>query len=558
MKFRWVASIVCAMLIMGLMPAQCTEVLIKIDQVGAMKEPFNVGKSVFYTIIISNASHPMSYDLEMNIGPDIDDPSNKKTYSVPFEMRTKRVNDPIIFEVNFQDPDLRKGEFSKWLIEKNQTGAWEKAWYNLEFKMRHGGSFATGSPFYVEPKRDYTGRPALIKPFEEFEADVTPREGTNENNFTYRLDVLSSEADKIKLEIASARDGPWTDLGSQDYATPGSHQILIWPNKTLGFDFSVGYYRFTGKKQSDIFEGPFWPVQVNFDNATVKPPSGTPDKKFTYTLDLNASRSIEVVLNVLDVGTGKYFSAGRQSYANSSQWQRINWNNIGVTSQEEAIGQSSYYFSFHYPGSERYLNTTKNIKGSSYLGPNLSIVNIISNVAPLNGTVYTPFTYTARIDTSKPMSNIELEILPPGSRIFAPQGPQKYDRNDGILIWPNISFKAYPDALGMARYRFVVDGKSMPDEYPGPEIDVAVRKESAKPITGTDKFDYSAEVRSTRPQLEMELLYTDDGVTWERSGILKSYNRTLALASNPEGWMALTWNNQKWHSMIRVDEEGKR
>jgi hypothetical protein len=107
----------------------------------------------------------------------------------------------------------------------------------------------------------------------------------------------------------------------------------------------------------------------------------------------------------------------------------------------------------------------------------------------------------------------------------------------------------------MGRYRFVVDGNILPDEYMGPEIDVAIRKESPKPISGTDKFDYSAEVRSTRPQIEMELLYTDDGVTWERSGLMKNYNRTLALATDPEGWTTLTWKNQKWHSMIRVDEE---
>jgi hypothetical protein len=51
----------------------------------------------------------------------------------------------------------------------------------------------------------------------------------------------------------------------------------------------------------------------------------------------------------------------------------------------------------------------------------------------------------------------------------------------------------------------------------------------------------------------MELMFTDDGVTWKRSGLFRTYgsgNNSSAKAP----WVILTWQNQPWHNTIRVDE----
>jgi hypothetical protein len=89
-------------------------------------------------------------------------------------------------------------------------------------------------------------------------------------------------------------------------------------------------------------------------------------------------------------------------------------------------------------------------------------------------------------------------------------------------------------------------------EFSGPKIDVGVRNESFKKLPNNN-FDYTAEVRSIRPKVDMELMFTDDGVTWKRSGLFRTYNSgNNSSAEAP--WVTLTWQNQPWHKTIRVDE----
>jgi hypothetical protein len=95
-------------------------------------------------------------------------------------------------------------------------------------------------------------------------------------------------------------------------------------------------------------------------------------------------------------------------------------------------------------------------------------------------------------------------------------------------------------------------GSEVLGEFSGPEIDVAVRNESYYRRPDYN-FDYSAEVRSIRPQVDLELIFTDDGVTWKRSGLFRTYIRGNNAINQPP-WVTLTWQNQPWHNTIRVDE----
>ncbi|VVB63073.1 Uncharacterised protein [uncultured archaeon] len=479
--------------------------------------------------------------IELEVGPDSSDMTISKKFSMSdlnLYLGQGEAKD-FRFELNFLSPELRQGDFGRWFT--NGTGVWDRTWYRAKITQ------FIGEPIVLE---NYEGHPRIFKTFFDFKnAQVNPRQGSNKDIYGYEVTILGSYKDNISLKTGPSPEGPWADLGTREYATPNQLQTLKWNNNTLGFDFNIAYYKFVGRKNSTVFEGPFWPVTLEFKNASVAPPGGTPDRRFNYTLELNASRPIDVVLNVRDVGTGKYFAAKREGYGNASHWDRLKWKDITVTSQEEAFGASSYYFSFHYPGSEAYFDTSQKMTGMYYVGPNLSIVNIESQVTPSNGTIYTPFTYTANVATSKPTCNIELEILPPGSKIWAGQGIQEFERDEGNLVWPNLSFKASPDVLGMGRYRFMMDNVVLA-EFQGPEIDVAVRNESYKKA-GTGTFDYSAEVRSTRPSVEMELIYTDDGIIWVRSGLTKTY------ASDKQEWITMVWKSQPWHNTIRVDERKK-
>jgi len=179
-------------------------------------------------------------------------------------------------------------------------------------------------------------------------------------------------------------------------------------------------------------------------------------------------------------------------------------------------------------------------------------VKINASVTPARGSEYTQFTYTANITNSSISEfDIGLEIQDPSSNIWQSRGVQTYKTGFEIMTWRNLSFHSSPEVLGSGKYRFRIDDVVF-EEFVGPEIDIIVRNESYNRLPN-DNFDYSAEVKSTRPEVEMELMYTDDGVNWIRSGIIRTYLLGNNSISQPP-WIILKWDNQPWHKSIRVDE----
>jgi hypothetical protein len=523
--------------------AQAADVSVSVSQGGSSKEPLDVAKPVTYNVKLAGVSNAMRYDVTITMGPDLNDTTNYLTFTKSFSANPGAQN-AIQFDLNFMEPQLRRGEFGRWAANANRTEAWSGAWWKI--------SVTDLDPFTPDIQlSDYSGHPQLVKFIWLLkDATVTPSQGTNSQHFNYQVQLFSTVQDQLLLEVASSADGNWISIGERNYTNPNSWQTLTWNNVTLPFDFGAAAYRLTGRRQQ-TFEGPFWPIPVKFKNNTLYPPFGIPGRQFNYSLEVNASKPIDVLLNILDVATGKYFPAGLQNYENSSKWERLNWSGIKVTSSEDIVGKSSYYFSFHYPGSVNSFDSTKNMLGEVYPGPQISSVEVNSKVIPANGTIYTPFTYISNINTTKATADIELEVQPPNSTIWDAKGRQTYSKNNSVLIWPDISFRSSPKVLGLGKYRFML-GSEVIGEFSGPEIDVAVRNESyyRRP---DNNFDYSAEVRSTRPKVDMELMFTDDGVTWKRSGLFRTYgsaNNSSAKAL----WVILTWQNQPWHNTIRVDE----
>ena len=533
--------IIGAVILLSATPTLCQ---VSFSQGGMSAEPLSVDGTITYIIPITNEkSSTLSYSVTLTAGPDKDNTSIslEKTQSDIFvdPHQTKSV----AFNVNFHDSSINQGEFNQWLKDKNDARIWEKAWYHVEISQFRE---------QLGPLEDYNGHPRLMKTtFDYSDADVNPKQGTNENLYSYKVTILGSYKDNITLQVRPSQNVPWIDLDRREYSIPGSYQTLYWNNKSLNFDFNAAYYRFVGKIESQPKVGPVWPITLQFRNNTLSPLNGTPRTEFSYDLELNASKPIDVALNVLDPGTGKYFLAGSRSYVNSSTWEKLTWSGIKVTSNEDVAGQSNYNFSFHYPGSADSFNSTKDMLGQDYQGPYVNSWEIEANVTPVNGSIYTPFTYAARINSPKPTADIELQIQPPNNTIWQAQGMQTYSMSYNVLKWPNLSFRGSPEVLGVGKYRFVMDNAVL-GEFSGPKIDVAVRNESFKK-RADNNFDYTAEVRSTRPKVDMELMFTDDGVTWERSDLFRTYTSgNNSSAQMP--WVVLTWDNQPWHKTIRVDE----
>ncbi len=343
-------------------------------------------------------------------------------------------------------------------------------------------------------------------------------------------------------------NGPWTDLGSKEYATPNTLQTLRWDNKTLGFNFNIAYFKFAGRTNSEIFQGPFWPIAIAYRNSSVTPENGTSDTPFTYSIDINSSKAIDVELNVLDVSSGNYNSAGRLSYENVSQWKTLTWNGIRPSSTTDAKGESNYFFSCYYKDAEVPVTTTYKGTGRYYPGPSLAPIALKNwTVLPRNGTIFTPYTYSVQVESREPRFDVKLQTAPPRCDMWTDRGTVTYNGDNNTLTWAGISFDpSFAEAIGSGRYRFVADN-SVLGEFTGPNIDVAFKNMTYVSILNTPRFDYKVTVRSPEPSLKIELIYTNDGLVWTRSNLIQEYK------SDTQEWKELVWKNQPWHKTVRFD-----
>ncbi|OPX74067.1 MAG: hypothetical protein A4E44_02282 [Methanosaeta sp. PtaB.Bin018] len=518
-------------------PVNSYEISVFTNQAGTLIEPFDVGKTIVYDVQISGASKSMLYTIELTVGPGPDQ-SVSKTIKKDINANGESVT--VQFPVNFQSSEFLSGEFGKWLSDQNRTETWDKAWYRV--------AVTSLNPF-EEPiqAEDHTGKPSLVKVFEEFwDQKVTPRKGSNEDSYQYEVSVLSTVQDNITLEVGPSRSGPWTLVGTRAYTTPGIRQTLKWSNVSLGFDFDSAAYRICGRKQM-IFDGPSWPVDVEYKNSSVSPDRGLSDTPFNYSIDVKAAKAIDVGLNVWDVSNKRYISAGRQSYGNVGQWETMVWKEVNPSSSAESSGMSNYYFSFYYQGSDNPFSTTYEKTGKYSSGPALVAVNLKNwTVSPANGSVFTCYNYSVQVETRLPSCDIELQTAQPNGWVWTNRGTATYSGDNDTLVWKNVSLDPVSDELGNASYRFLL-GDTVLGKYVGPKIDVAFRDLLYSRIGNTDRFDYKVKVKSSRPGLKIELIYTDDGLIWNRSHQIQAYG------SNCSEWQELIWKNQPWHKTIKFD-----
>jgi hypothetical protein len=109
-----------------------------------------------------------------------------------------------------------------------------------------------------------------------------------------------------------------------------------------------------------------------------------------------------------------------------------------------------------------------------------------------------------------------------------------------------VSFDPNSDAVGNASYRFLL-GDMVLGHFNGPDIDLAFKDMIYQRIGNTDRFDYKVKVKSASSSRKIELVYTDDGLIWTRSGQIQEYK------SDSLDWQELIWKNQPWHKTIRFD-----
>jgi hypothetical protein len=506
---RLLPLLICIFFVLCATPASSQDSSISFGQGGSSREPFDVAGAVVFSVpITNNAGGSMRYTIDLTVGPDTNDYQISEIYQ---KFITVNAHDSSFakFDVNFRSPKMSKGEFGKWAFDKNDTTIWDRAWYSAQIVPLVGEA---------RTLENYEGQPKLVKVTFGFKnGEVSPKQGTGGDLYTYKVTALGSYQDNITLEVAPSREGPWTDLGTEMYQMAGTPQTLTWENKTLSFDFNAAYYRFSGRKQSNIFEGPFWPVDYNYSNMSVNPVKGLSGEPFTYTLELNASKSIDVVLNVLDINSKTFVPAGRVSYNNASHWETLVWRDIQPSEIDGVEGSSFYYFSFHYPGSESPFSSTHDKERRYYRGPEIVLVNFRNPiVSPENGSALTPYNYCVEVDTALPVCDIDLQTSTSASSLWKSQGIVTYDGSSKMICWDNVVLDS--DMKGKMRYRFIRVG-STPEEYSGPTIGTANLTSMVEPYNGSLYFTtplegsiskvytytYQADLKGVKEPIEVKL-----------------------------------------------------
>lgn len=436
-----------------------TEASVSFQQVGTANMPYNVNQPIVYKVHLTNAmNNPMRYVVELEVGPDYTDYSASKKYNFDISL-TARSSQDVSFNVNFRSPEMGRGAFGRWATDDNDTSIWDKGWYR-----------ASITPLVGDPvtRESYDGEPSLIKMITVYKnAEVSPKMGTDETLYSYRIDVFSSAEDAVSLQVAPEVIGPWKDLGAINYTSIGAWQTLRWENVSLDFDFIGAHYRFVGRKQTEVFEGPFWPVEYEYENATVSPIDGFSGSPFTYTLDFKGSKSLDVGLNVWDIDQNQFRLAGKKRYNEATSWQRMEWTGVSPSETIGSEGTSSYYFSFYYPGSESPLGTSREEEGKVYLGPEIVLIRYQNNtVTPERGSTVSRYTYSVEVETALPVCDIELQTSEPGSGIWRSQGIATYN-GDPLISWRDLSFDG--DVAGSVIYRFIRVA-SPPSIFQGPHL----------------------------------------------------------------------------------------
>lgn len=511
------------------------------EQRGAAAEPLEASRTISYVIHIQPTNAMAIKKIELEVGPDVEDASISKDFTVEDQslyLKPGEAKD-FRFDLNLQSPEMKQGDFGRWVSDKNETGIWDKAWYRLRITQ------FIGSPIVVE---DYEGHPRILKPFEAFRNEgVTPLKGTNETAYSYEVEAQSNSNDSILIEVAPSKSGPWTKKGSMNYTKVGSWQKLVWDNISLGFDFNTAYYKFAGRKESDVYGGPSWPANYTYRNASVSPERGLPESRFAYALDFRAEKKLNVELSVWDLDSRTYRSAGIVPYENISSWQRLAWPNIRLTETPDTRGSSNYYFSFYYPGSDKPISTTKD-ESDSYPGPEIVPIEIENATVqpfnaslyftnPLSGSISSLYTYTYTVQINGSQVNgpvaIRLEVYDPVAKRWLYGGLQTYEHGMANLSYTVNAANLFSGPfLGETKYRFISNDIVL-GEFPGPNIDVNLRNESATEI-GT-KITYQVEVRSSLQNITIALAYTKDNNNWQ----LHQDRRIYESAS--QNWTNLTW-----------------
>jgi len=274
-------------------------------------------------------------------------------------------------------------------------------------------------------------------------------------------------------------------------------------------------------------------LNLEYDRTLYIPEEGSANQIISATINYPLVTSGELVLNLAgpdkrieNTSLGKYLGDNRSLYEWQVPFERKNAEKtykISLKYNHTGLPNGGYKFA------DRYMRVEASSESAA------DIVEFKNGmVTPENGSVFVSYTYCVEINTSLPSCDVALQILDPGSSIWASRGIVQYDGSDETLCWPNVQVGSNKD--GQAKYRFVC-GKSTSEAYSGPDLQVPSVEGTVEPTRGIVEsfsaeendlypFVYTARFEnwSLEENLWVELLVKAPNSNWVTVGARKQYD----------------------------------
>jgi len=315
-------------------------------------------------------------------------------------------------------------------------------------------------------------------------ASIEPEEGYWSNYFNYSVDISYYKLTEIELWIYHPAEHDWISRGTREYNASGGNWQTLWWNerpfdrncegKSSSYKFMWNgiVLKIEGKER---FFGPRIKVRqprVEFGNETVSwEGNATYNTKFNYSIEVNASKTMDIALVVYDPCLRSWTSVEEyKTYSGAKGgWQTLTWNNTKPfirTGCKEGVAK--FKFNAYYEG-ERVNNS------EIYEGPCLIPLLEFRNpkVEPPDGIYNTSFNYSVgRVNITEhvDISEIKLEVLNPHTLTRTVYNQTNSTNN--TLVWHVRPFEGDPECRGTARYCFIYGDDVWPEMVPcyGPEI----------------------------------------------------------------------------------------
>jgi len=406
-----------------------------------------------------------------------------------------------------------------------------------------------------------------------FKVEITDYVGSA--NVTLKLDVFKNSYEYFNKTWNRTLTGT---IGEPETTKPYNCNIPFI-NEKSNFTIVLNYNN-TYNNTYKTYNLTIISFEIDFRNATVNPPDGPWNDVFNYSVNVSASRDLDITLKVFDPCTEEWpwktvslnETNATKKYYTKDEGKTLYWNTKpnNPPFSENCKGKSKFYFEYLegrmspiYRGPELFKPPEFNNGTTS---PNVTIYCDWSNSS-------TPCNYSVNV-TTEDEYKVRLLVKDPVSNDWIPKRDIKeISSTTKNITWTNITpfgslnMDNITQYIGkQANFTFEYDGHIYEEEpqFPGPELVAAFKdpKVELEPgdevINYNDTFYYSVNVIGSEKLINISLRYLCD-----EEWISENINNATWNYAATGNWTPHTWECQAintWEEVrfdVNVTGEGK-